>query len=533
MAVLFFDGFSANRPRNEKYWGLSVSENENLAGGAIYGSTTTKRNAAAVNSGAQKLTAFGDPAKQQAVKCFFGAQSATRVIVGFAVSGLQIYPNGTDATGASLTSTAQRPLKLFELHDAANNVVLTLNVEIEATATPNQDELRFRIAGNNAFTLASIGIVVDSADTESATFDTHAQNTFVLRETEDNEDFVYLEFAIDMTDNTESKVLFRFNDQPISVVNENDDFIEEMVLAAPIASVAAIKFYGGITKDLFIDDFYVLNSSGTANTNFLGRETRILSPNLEEADLAEWTVVSEQTPADPTLNVVDNTNYITTTEPNSTSTFKPTMNLTAPLVAAVAVTSYAKKTSLNARYEHVYQSLGQPTSVDGFTVSNTNYDTSYSVFADGEYCLDGTQNNRPRYKKAANNYYIYYSSFVSAWIITADLNDSGNYFYYAWTGSGDPPATPPLSGWTGNGSTTYANPTLTAQSCSIAQPNGDVQSLGNPKIVANLSYNCNPGSLCAVPHTTIVEQNPDTAAAWDIAEINAGSFGVRSLEPPA
>jgi len=530
MAVLFFDGFSANRPRNEKYWGLSVAENENLAGGAIYGSTTTKRNAAAVNSGAQKLTAFGDPAKQQAVKCFFGAQSATRVIVGFAVSGLQIYPNGTDATGASLTSTTQRPLKLFELHDAENDVVLTLNVEIEPTATPNQDELRFRIAGNDAFTLASIGIVVDSADTESATFDTHAQNTFVLRETEDNEDFVYLEFAIDMTDNAESKVLFRFNDQPISVVNENDDFIEEMVLAEPITNVAAIKFYGGITKDLFIDDFYVLNSSGTANTNFLGRETRILSPNLEEADLAEWTVVSDQTPADPTLNIVDNTNYITTTEPNSTSTFKPTANLTAPLVAAVAVTSYAKKTSLNARYEHVYQSIGQATSVDGFTVSNGD-DNFYNISANGNYCLDGTQNSRPRYKKAADNYYIYYSSYVSAWIIANNVNDDGNYFYSAWTGGGEPPATPPLSGWNPNFSS--GSPTLTAQSCSIAQPNGDLQSLGDPKIVANLSYNCNSGSLCSVPHTTIVEQNPDTDAAWDIAEINAGSFGVRSLEPPA
>lgn len=530
MAVLFFDGFSANRPRNEKYWGLSVSENENLAGGAIYGSTTTKRNAAAVNSGAQKLTAFGDPAKQQAVKCFFGAQSATRVVVGFAVSGLQIYPNGTDATGASLTSTGQRPLKLFELHDAANNVVLTLNVEIEATATPNQDELRFRIAGNNAFTLASIGIVVDSANTESATFNTHAQNTFVLRETEDNEDFVYLEFAIDMTNNTESKVLFRFNDQPISVVNENDDFIEEMVLAAPIASVAAIKFYGGITKDLFIDDFYVLNSSGTANTNFLGRETRILSPDLEAADLAEWTVVSDQTPADPTLNVVDNTNYITTTESNLTSTFKPTASLNAALVAAVAVTSYAKKTSLNAFYEHVYQSIAQQTTVAGFTVTNADDNNGAP---NGSYCLDGQYNNRNKYKKSDNNYYIYYSTNVdgnNAWVIAPDLTDSGNWLYVAYDVS-NTLATPPLNNWnTYNG---FYTPVLTAQSCSVAQPNGNLQILGDAKMVANLSYNCNPGSLCAVPHTTIIEQNPDTGAAWNIAEINAGSFGVRSLEPPA
>ena len=524
MAVIFFDGFSANRPRNDRFWGLGVGAGESETDGRVYGSTEKHRNGTSPNSGSLKLKAFGDATKQQALTCLFFNQTGKKLFFGFAISGLQIYPTGTAANGAAFSPDATRKLKLFELKDDTQATVLTVYAAAEIDGSPAAATSLFLQVDSisTAYEIPLAG--VDSFDEESATFNSNSQSTFVVRQpsTEDA-DFIYLEFAVDMSDETETILQCRFNDIPLFLTDAPEAFTEDLILPSPIAGVAAIKFYGGITKDLYLDDFYVSDSTGTINTTFLGRETRILSPNLVATAKADWAVVSSQTPADPTLNTIDVENYITAADADKTSTFSPAASMTATLVAAVSMTSYARKTALNARYEHVYQRLGGSTSVAGFAVSNAD-----QASANGDYCLDGTHNSKPKYKNATSNWYIYYDSANTQWIIASTI--TVNNWEWAYTNY-SVAADVPTSGWSpGMGS--YSAPTVAADSCVTQEPDSSILSVGTAKTVTNLSYTCPPNSFCAIPHTTVVEQNPETSARWTIAEINSGTFGVRSLTPP-
>lgn len=522
MAVIFFDGFSANRPRNDRFWGFGVNAGESETGGRVFGSTETHRNGTSPNSGALKFKAFGEAAKQQAQTCFFTAQSDKKLFFGFAVSGLQLYPTGTNAAGVAFSPPTKRKLKLFELQDDTSPTATTV-LTVYAAADLSPTKLLLCVDSLTTEYEIPLDAITDFEE-ESATFNTHTQSAFVVRQpgTEDA-DFIYLEFAIDMTDETETVLSCRFNDIPLFLTN-SPSFTEDLILPAPLTNVAAIKLYGGIARDMYIDDFYVSDNTGTVNTTFLGRETRILSPNLAASEKTDWTVVSNQTPANPTLNTVDVENYITSATANQISTFAPTANMSAVLVAAVSMTSYARKTALNARYEHVYQRLGTTTSVAGFTVSVAD-----NLAASGSYCLDGTHNSRPKYKKAANNWYIYYDSSSTQWVIASSITI--NSWEWAYSSYGDVNNVP-TSGWNSGMGGYGMTPVVTAESCAIEGADGSIFSIGGPKIVTNLSYTCPANSFCNIPHTTVVEQNPETSARWTIAEINSGTFGVRSLTPP-
>jgi hypothetical protein len=530
MAVIFFDGFSANRPRNEGYWGEPVTASENESGDNVYGSTTKKRNASAVNSGAQKLKAVGLPGKQQAVKCVFGTHTGKKLFFGFAISGLQIFPTGTDANGVAYPTTdARRNITLCRLYNSVDAEVLAISIGAIMSAG-NVTELRFKINNeSNEFVLPLS--ILEAVTATSVTFNTHTQTTFVVKNGAES-DFIYVEFLVDLSDSASPNMELRINDESLKLAaaqgSAGED--EELTLSAAISNIRAIKLYGGLAIDTYIDDFYVLDDTTPGQVSFLGQETRVLSPDFDVPYTAEWNVVSALDPPSPTLNTVDADNYITTADFDKKNIFTPAAPLTANLIAAVMATSYARKTSRNAKYEHVYQRIGEITTVDGFVATGT---ALFPTVA-GNFCLvpDTLHGSRPVYKNGP--WYLFFDSFNTGyWFIEATLNwnstfSSGSATWYN-TSSALTPPTGTYFGWVGDEG---GNLTLTAASvCPVKGPDGAVQTLGAPKAVTNLFYTCPENALCSVPHTTIAQSNPETNAAWTPQSVNSAGFGVRSLDP--
>lgn len=443
MAAIFFEGFNANRPRNDAYYGVRQSDfSSNYPASVIFGSTEKKRNPGTPNAGALKLTAIGksnylgSPGVQNSfsngpnLQCTFATQTGKKLFFGVAISGLQLHPyNGQYTDGQYMGSgtppesyLAQPPLleHTFLRLKSSTGQNIDLTVLAGGTTTVPMKLLVSRsTADTETFDILS-DYIGGGLQAEGATFpwlgSTVAQFFEVVRDPSNN-DFIYFEFAVDLTDPLTTTFECRINDQPLRLTSAPET--EVLSLSSPMPNINRIIFFSGVSGDMFYDDFYVADDTGITVNDFLGRETAVYSPNLTAATEIDWDVVSSLTPADPTLNIIDDANYITTGGFDQVSTFNGTISPGATaLVGAVMLTSYAKKVSLDAKYEHVYK-----------------------------------------------------------------------------------PAV------------------------------GNVQAIGAPRNVTNLSFNCPENTLCAVPLVTIMPVNPVTNAQWTVSEINSDSFGVKSLDP--
>lgn len=366
MAAIFFDGFHANRPRNEGQWGylLSAAETPDPLG---YGDTTKRRNPTSANSGAQKLSAFFgvDGEDQKAVKCFFGEQSGKKLYFGFGISGWQTFPTGRSPQDVDFDtlSDTDRQLNFVQLFNAADELVLSISLGVNAADVSGGVVQALRLYVNE-YTADTFKVPADTVNSVAAVtvnsggFD---QTTYVVSETAENNDFIYFEFELDLTNSAENgnTTLFscRVNDQPIARVGDVN--VDRVPLDAPIANVSSLKLRGGYTADMYFDDLYVVDDTDTHTNSFLGRNTFVLSFDLDHTTPAQndWTIVDPDGNSDPTLNVIDDDKYLTTSEFDKVAAF----NLVSPSIpegasiGAVMLTSYAKRTSLPAKYAHVYR----------------------------------------------------------------------------------------------------------------------------------------------------------------------------------
>ena len=376
MAIIFFEGFNDNREVNRGFWyplptATSTATNQPRTSWGATGTIPNQRGAQQ-NQGSLVVYNYNtNDTGALSLNCDYGTQEAPvngtrKIFFGFAIHNLHTDWWGLDSSGNDVngnSASATDLLSPFCEINAITGTALTFSFGRDSASASEQYLIQVDGTGNaqapqfvvpaDYFEAASLP---SRQRTAGGGGDQTVQNRYVA------EQWVYIEIAVTLSDTGSpdpSTVEMRFQDQNL-IAKGASNVVD---LATKRSTLETLKIILSQTYTTYFDDLYIADNTGAIANNFLGQEVKIYSPNISvlAADPGgaegkqDWDVVP--TGGDPTLNIVDNTNYITTSVQNSTSSYRVTNPITLDtdaIIGAVMLTSWGRKTSLDARYEHVY-----------------------------------------------------------------------------------------------------------------------------------------------------------------------------------
>lgn len=355
MAIIFFDGF--NRDFDSAHWTRTDPVNMVLNG--------TARTNSAPNS---MYLYGGETLDYRLALNNIGTHSSKKLYMGFVLrnyvvdtADLTPYPDG-------------RPFLRF--YDSSDNLVLTIAVDSSSAGSNSQ----VSYGDDVYFNIVQAGAVVDSynigvATTTSGTKKVIADNTWRYFE---------FEFDIDSATNT---VAMRVEGTP--VVNSN---ATETTALTTIANIAKIEFVAGRLHQpyywqpgtgTFIDDFYLVDDTGTRENTWLGPDTVVRNINVETGNFDGGVTTNQwySTGDDQRLHTDDgDTSGIRSNAFNQYQLYNwddiDTNSLPpGTLVGALRVFTKAKNASLDAAYKIVGENaLGSIYDLSAkYVLSNNTY----------------------------------------------------------------------------------------------------------------------------------------------------------------
>lgn len=253
MAIIFFDGF--NRDFDSAHWTRTDATNM-VPGGTVR-----------TNSGPNSMYLYGgDTLDYRLTLSNIGTHDNKKLYMGFVIrnyvadtADLTPYPDG-------------RPFLRF--YDNADNLVLTIAVD----ASPIGSNSQVSYGDNVYFNIVQAGTVVDSYNIGVATTTTGTKKIIA------DGTWRYFEFEIDLSSATNT-VAMHVEGTPVV----NSSATETTGLTA-ISNIAKIEFVAGRTYQpnywqpatgTFIDDFYLVDGTGTRENTWLGPETVVRNISVE------------------------------------------------------------------------------------------------------------------------------------------------------------------------------------------------------------------------------------------------------------
>lgn len=266
MAIIFFDGF--NRDFNDAQWTRTSDTS------VVLSSTVRSQ------SGPNSIHIMGDDTLNfKLTLSNIGTHSAKKLYLGFVMHNYV-----TDANDDSLYSSG-RPFLQF--YNSANNVVLTIAFDTSSIGTNSQ----LSFGKNVDINLIQNDVVADSYRVGLST-DYYSQRIVAYSGTST---WLYFEFELDIA-STPNTVAMRINGVPLV----NLSAAQKTNLATAITNITKMEFIGAKNRQnsyggyhTFIDDFYLVDDTGSRENTWLGPETVVRNINIFQSNF-DSAVVENQ-----------------------------------------------------------------------------------------------------------------------------------------------------------------------------------------------------------------------------------------------
>lgn len=371
MAIIFFDGF--NRDINDAQWSRPDEDAAVLSG--------TVR----ANSGPNSMHILGDDTlDKRLVLSNIGTHSAKKLYLGFAM-----HNHVTDANDDSLYPSG-RPLLRF--YNSSNAVVLT--VAFDTTSTGTNSQLSF---GNNVdINMLQSNAIVDSYRVGLINTSWYGQRIVGYTGAST---WLYYEFEIDLA-STPNTVAMRINGVPL--VNLNNT---QKTNLTTISNISKLEFIGARPRvysgsyHTFIDDFYLVDDTGSRENTWLGADTVVRNIDVQNNNFnsaavenqwystgSEWDRLHTDDGDASTIRATAFEQF----QIYNWADISPSSLPPGTLVGGVRISTKAKNSSLPAAYRIV----GKSSSDVFYNLSNKYVMSDYIYKTRGpEYILNNPETN--------------------------------------------------------------------------------------------------------------------------------------------
>ena len=338
MAVIFFDGF--NRDINDAQW-----SRPDEAAVVLSGTVRT-------NSGPQSILIMGDDTlDKRLVLSNIGTHSAKKLYLGFVMHNFvndsnddSLYPNG-------------RPLLRF--YNSSNAVVLTVAFDTTSTGTNSQLSLGKNIDIN----MLQSNTIVDSYRVGLSS-DHYSQRIVGYS---GSNTWIYYEFEIDLA-STPNTVAMRINGVPLVNLNST-----QKTNLTPISNISKLEFIGARQRAnyyaayyTFIDDFYLIDDTGSRENTWLGPDTIVRNIEVQNSNFDSAVIDNQWYSTGDYQRLYSDDGDTSTIRSTAFNQFQiynwsdisPSSLLPGTLVGGVRISTKAKNASLPAAYRIVGRNSG-------------------------------------------------------------------------------------------------------------------------------------------------------------------------------